>query len=566
VRFHVRDKVSGTPLEGRHPAAWIDPKNADEAQRPVVCKDRVKSLLSSEIPGRPAIDLNTYYVLVMNNDASITVMDPQFGSGDARALAVIPLKAPAADWTFSVDGKLLFASMPQAGRVAVIDTSKWRWQRDIEIGPGAGRIALQPDGHYLWVSDDSGWAVVDAANLTLAGRVETGAGPHEIAFDTGNHFAFATNREAGTVTLIDIGRLAVSATLHTGHRPTSIAFSSKSQMAYVTDEQDGTIAAIDAGNGNIAATISSEAGLGAIRFARDGRFAVVLNPDRKHVHVLDASVNRVVQTGTTAAHPDQVTFSSTLAYVRQRDSDSVLMIPLEGIGAENKPIPIADFPAGQHPLGQSSAVAYGDSIVQTPGENAVIAANPADRAVYYYMEGMAAPIGFFSTRTREPRAVLVFDHGLKEVSKGVYQATVHLTQPGMYVVAFLMDSPQALKCWDLRVEPDPDALRVSAVPVEVESLIDEKAIRPGAAVTLTFRIREIATKAPKSGAKDVSVQVFRAPGVWHQRKGAEAVGNDGSYRAVFLLPEAGVYYLNVESASLGLKLSSEPIILRVSGR
>jgi hypothetical protein len=143
---------------------------------------------------------------------------------------------------------------------------------------------------------------------------------------------------------------------------------------------------------------------------------------------------------------------------------------------------------------------------------------------------------------------------------------VHLTQPGMYVVAFLMDSPQALKCWDLRVEPDPDALRVSAVPVEVESLIDEKAIRPGAAVTLTFRIREIATKAPKSGAKDVSVQVFRAPGVWHQRKAAEAVGNDGSYRAVFLLPEAGVYYLNVESASLGLKLSSEPIILRVSGQ
>jgi 6-phosphogluconolactonase (cycloisomerase 2 family) len=569
VRFRVRDKVSATPLEGRHPAAWLDPMSPDEAQRPISCKDRLKSLLSSDILSRPAIDLNTYYVLVMNNDASITVMEPQFGSGDARALAAISLKAPAADWTFSADGKLLFVSMPQAGRVAVIDTGKWQLQRDIEIGPDAGRLALQPDGHYLWVAYDSGLAAVDAADLTLAGRVATGAGPHEIAFDTSNQVAFATNREAGTVTLIDIGRLAVSATLRTGHRPASIAFSSKSQMAYVTDEQDGSISAIDAGHGSvgtIAAKISSEPGLGTIRFARDGRFAIVLNPDRKQVHVLDASVNRLVQTGATAAHPDQVTFSSTIAYVRQRDSDSVLMIPLEGIGVENKPLPVADFPAGQHPLGQFSAAAYGDSIVQTPGENAVIAANPADRAVYYYMEGMAAPIGFFSTRTREPRAVLVFDHGLKETSKGVYQTTVHLTRPGMYTVAFLMDSPQALKCWDLAVEPDPNAPRVSTVPVEVESLIDEKAIRPGAPLTLSFRIREVATKSPKSGAKDVSVQIFRAPGVWHQRKTIEPAGNDGSYSAVFLLPEPGLYYVNVESPSLGLNLSSEPVILRVSGQ
>jgi hypothetical protein len=180
------------------------------------------------------------------------------------------------------------------------------------------------------------------------------------------------------------------------------------------------------------------------------------------------------------------------------------------------------------------------------------------------MEGMAAPIGFFSTRTREPRAVLVFDHGLKEVSKGVYQTTTHFTRPGMYTVAFLMDSPQALKCWDLRVEPDPNAPRVSTVPVEVESLINEKAVRPGDRVTLRFRIREIAAKSPKSGATDVSVQIFRAPGVWHQRKAAEPAGSDGSYSAEFSLPEPGVYYINVQSPSLGLNLTNEPIILRVT--
>jgi DNA-binding beta-propeller fold protein YncE len=566
VRFSVRDKVSAVPLEGRHPAAWLDPQSPEEAQRPIPCRDRVKSLLSSEVLSRSAIDLNTFYVLVMNNDASITVMDPQFGTGQGHPVAVVPLRAPAADWTFSADGKLLFASMPQAGQLAVIDTKEWRLQRNIEIGSNAGRTALQPDGHYVWVAYDSGLVAVDAGNLKVAGRVETGAGPHEIAFSANSRFAFTTNREVATVTLIDTGSLTVSATLHTGPRPSSIAFSSMSQMAYATDERDGTIAVIDAANGTIAATIASEAGLGSIRFEKNGRLAIVLNPERKQAHVLDASVNRIVQTGTTPAHPDQVTFSNTIAYVRQRDSDSVLMIPLEGLGAQNKPLPMADFTAGQHPLGRAGAVVFGDSIVQTPGENAAIAANASDRAVYYYMEGMAAPIGYFSTSTREPRAVLVFDHGLKEVSKGVYQTTAHLTSPGTYAVAFLMDSPQALKCWDVTVEPDPAAAGVSTVPLEVESLVDETAISPGAPATLRFRIREVDTKSLRPGAKDVSVQVFRAPGVWHQRKIAQPTADDGAYSVVFSLPEPGIYYVNIESPSLGLSLSSEPVILRVTAR
>jgi hypothetical protein len=564
VRFSVRDKVSAAPLEGRHPEAWLDPRTPDETQHPVSCRERVRSLLGSGFLPRPTIDLNTYYVLVMNNDASITVMDPQFGSGDAQTVATIPLKAPAAGWAFSADGKLLFASMPETGELAVIDASNWRVRRDIEIGAHAGRVALQPDGHYLWVAYDDGIAAVDVDKLNVAAKIPTGAGPHDIALDAKGRFAFVTNRAAGSVSVIDIRRLAVVHTLHTGS-PESVASSSMSGMAYVTDAESGAIAIIDPEKESVAGSISAEAGLGPIGFEKEGRFAVVLNPDRKLVHVLDASVNRLVQTGATPGHPDQVAFSNTVAYLRQRDGESVLMVPLEGLGAEGKPLPVADFPAGQHPLGENGAVNFGASIVQVPGENAAIVANAVDRSIYYYMEGMAAPIGYFSTRAREPLAVLVLDKGLKEVAKGVYQTTAHLKGPGAYEVAFLMDSPQAIKCWELTVEPDPSAAKSPSATLELQSMVDESAIRPGAAFNLRFRIIDAGGKTPRGGAKDVSVRIFRAPGVWHRRMVA-LPGEDGSYGATLTLPEAGVYYVNAESPSLGLSLTSEPIILHVGDR
>ena len=74
------------------------------------------------------------------------------------------------------------------------------------------------------------------------------------------------------------------------------------------------------------------------------------------------------------------------------------------------------FPAGQNPPDKASRPSPAASIVQVPGANAVLVANPADRAIYFYKEGMAAPLGHFRNYNREPRAVLVVDRSLQERS------------------------------------------------------------------------------------------------------------------------------------------------------
>ena len=562
LRFTVRDKISGAPLNGLHPAAWLDLHGEKDPVAPVPCKQRVQKLLNANFLAPPEIDLNGYYVLVMNADASISVVDPQFSSGAARTVVTIPLPSPAIDWQLSDDQKLLFVAMPVSEQIAVFDTRTWRLIRSVEVGQGISRVAMQPDGRLLWIAydgNDSGVSVLDVQNLQLIGKVKTGTGRHELAFSLDSHLVFVTNTESGTITVLDSSSRSKIHEISAGH-PGAIAFSAKSSFAYVANVQDGTIIVIDGVRGIVIATIQAEPGLGEIRFARDGRFAIVLNPVKKRIHVLDSSLNRIVQTGDTDGQPEQVSFSSTLAHIRQRGSESVLMIPLDSIGQEQKPLPEAEFPGGQHAFGQAFIPA--DSIVQAPGENAVLVANAGDRSVYYYEEGMAAPIGLFSTGSHEPSALLALDRSLKPGGGGVYETSTNLKRPGLYTVALLLDSPPAVQCWDVTVQTDPNHPQPVPVHLELQGLVDEESIQAGVPVKLRFRIWDSDAKKARVGANDVKVLLFRLPGVWHEYIPAQGI-EGGVYEVSVSSLDPGTYYLNAASPSLGLALQGAPVIFQV---
>ena len=65
------------------------------------------------------------------------------------------------------------------------------------------RIALQPDGRYVWRLDGSPQvAVIDTASNKLAATVPVGAGLHNIAFTSDSLMAFVTNSAADTVSVM----------------------------------------------------------------------------------------------------------------------------------------------------------------------------------------------------------------------------------------------------------------------------------------------------------------------------------------------------------------------------
>ena len=67
-------------------------------------------------------------------------------------------------------------------------------------------------------------------------------------------------------------------------------------------------------------------------------------------------------------------------------------------------ISTSEVPGGQRGFG--SEVSLAPRVVQVTGEDAVLFANPADKVMYYYREGMAAPMGNFTNYGRQPRAAM----------------------------------------------------------------------------------------------------------------------------------------------------------------
>jgi YVTN family beta-propeller protein len=574
-RFKISDTATGTPVAGAAPAGWVNfmPDAGVEAKS---CSDRVAELVAGSLLDQAEVDLNTYHVLALNEDSTISVIDPLLGFGGTKLLAMVFLDSPGEDWVLSPDGQRLFVSLPASNQVAVVDTLSWKIVAKVAVGPRPGRLALQADGAALWVTLETagdsadGIAVLDTARLTVAARIPTGRGHHEIVLAADGRLAYVSNRDERTLSVIDTaGRVKVR-DVPLGAAPTALAFSPLARMAYVTSEEAGVVIAVgDTGGGvpGVVARVTSEPGLGQIRFAPGGRLGFVVNPRANRLLILDAARNRILQTATLEHGPDQVTFTDHLAYVRLRDSETVLMVPLEQVGEEGKPVPVVDFPGGEHPLGQGSLPSPADSIVRAPGGTAVLVANPADKAIFYYSEGMAAPLGSFQNYSRQPRAVLVVDRSLRERAPGVYEAEARLPGPGSYQVAFFLDSPRALHCFPLTIAADPaqEEKRARLKPARVDPLIDAAAApRAGETVRLRYRISDPRTHAPKDELADVVMMVYQASGNAQWRDAARPMG-DGVYEMEFTPPAAGNYHVAVECPSQNLPFHlSPPVILRVA--
>jgi hypothetical protein len=221
---------------------------------------------------------------------------------------------------------------------------------------------------------------------------------------------------------------------------------------------------------------------------------------------------------------------------------------------------VADFPGGERPFGAGGPPSLADSIVQAPGADGVLVAHPADRAIYYYKEGMAAPMGHFKNYDRQPRAVLVVDRSLRErTAAGVYETAAPLGPPGRYQLAFYLDAPRRIHCFPTEVAADPalEAERLRRSPVAVEPRLASRTVTAGRPAELAFRLTDPATGAPADGLADVRVQLYRAGGHWQQRRAAEPRG-DGVYAASIAPPEPGTYLVAVESPAGRLALHQSP--------
>jgi YVTN family beta-propeller protein len=561
ITFRVTDASTGEPIKGRYPAAWMDLGKAWEAKggSPMTCRDRVATYLQGIVGVRPMIDLNSHFLLVMNRDASISVIDPAIGiTGITNLFAQINLSRPGADWVLNDDHKRLFVSMPVSGKVALVDTQGFQVTHEIEAGEQPMRVEIQSDQRYLWVgnstseAETSGVTVIDTADLVPVKFIATGTGHHEIAFTDDNRHAFITNRDGGTVTVIDVQTLEKIKDIETGSRPMSIAFSTLGQAVYVTDVDTGKITVIDPDKLEIRGNINAEPGIGPMRFTRDGRWGMVINTSANKVFVLDASTNALPHVIEVGDQPYQVNFTTSFAYVRSLGTQDVALIPLSELDNMKTP-PVTFIPAGQRPPGAVGDISIADSIIPSIKQAAsAYIVNQAEGTVSYYMEGMGAPMGSFRNYGHETRAIEIVDRSMSEVGPGVYRTRVKIPVEGSYDIAFMMDTPQFLHCFSAIVEPDPN--KEEATGLEVEYRVANRYVTVGEPRTIQFSLMNASDQTPVSDLNDVSVLYYSANGGGRQTLPARFVA-DGIYEVTLNFNSPSTYYVFVGAPSRGLDYS-----------
>ncbi len=589
VSLRLTDASTGSPVtRSSPPAVWIASASAaSPAAAQPSCDELARMFVQATFDAKPEIDLNAYFILTLNADGTISVIDPIGGvKGISQLYAMPVLGGRGEDWSLTADGERLFVTMPDKNRLAVIDTKRFAVVGSIDVGRSPTRVVLQPDGKRVWVTNESegssgGVTVIDVATLHVVGFVTTGAGRHEIAFSgttanahphagagagaskaSGSPLAFVSNEGDGTVSVIDVGDLGVHASVHVGDRPTSVAYSAVTDRVYVAGGAAGT-SVIDIDGHSVVSVIPTPPGVAALRFAPGDRYAFALSPEAGLVTVVDATAGKVVHT-LTVAGADHVSFTPSYAYIHSSKSAQVELVDLSGL-SKAEDLPTVQIAGGQQTSGTDQRRVATDLIVPVSGHGGhVLIDNPEEKQVYSYMEGMNAPMGSYDTYGATPRAVLVVDRSIKETAPGVYSATMKVPNPGQYRVVVRDAEANVVHCFDLRTVASTASGPRTGLAVRI--LSTEREVDVGGTLLLRFTITD-ASGSALGNAPDVTVVVTPASGIGNERVAA-AARPDGSYEASLQFREPGAYLAYITAPSLSISAADNPAVMigaRVTG-
>jgi YVTN family beta-propeller protein len=556
VRLTVRlsDAASGAPLIAANPAAWLSLNRRGSPPSEPVCRREVAAYLGGNPFVRPDVDLTGFTLVVMNRDPTVTVLDPQGGFGGSRMLAMLPLESAGADMAIGLKPPRLYVTEPIAKRLAVIDTERWQQPVSVTLADAPAALVLQHDGRRLWVATVRDGAVTAMAtdDLAVAGRVPVGRGAHLLAMTGDDRRLLVTNQDDGSVTVIDPQGLTAFATVSVGAAPSAIVMSALAGLAYVAVAD--SIAAVDPTGGTLAGRVNGAGGATAIAISPDGRWGFATNPGANQVFIFDTTTNRLVQTMTVEGAPFQIAFTDSEAYIRRRDSEAVSLIPLAPLRAEGQSIGHGEFPVGEKPIGATTGETLAASMVAVPGEASMLLASPAEHAIHYYHEGMAAPSDSFDDLGRQPVALGIVDRSLRQTERGAYSTIARLPRAGVYDLTLLLDSPRVAHCFALDAT---DGFGVDVSATRLEPVTLPRTVPVGSPVALAFR-------ATRSGAQPVVAKsavatalVILSPGSWYQRVPMVPAG-DGTWRLEFVPPRAGAYLVAFDAPDLGLDVDSGP--------
>lgn len=550
--FQVADSQSGFGISSLHPMAWLTPREAGQPKPDQqACETQIKRLLRGGVSNPAAAELNGFYILALNADNTVAILNPLVNLNTSNLLALIPLEGQAAAWTLDSRRGLVYVTLPKAGKLAVVDINARAVRKYLPAIKGAEQVALQSDGRYLWIGGSGGQVqVFDAVTQTALKRFSLGRGRTQLAFDDKGRYAFIAS-DAGQVAIIDIATLRERSRVTLAPGALRLAYSPLSEALYVAGGQSGRIAVLYPQARHSRDRIAVDTGISTLAASPDGRYLFALHPKRRQVTIIDTASQRVLRTLPTGNKPDHIVFSKDYAYIRNTGATQVTLIGLPAL-ADLKTTPVIAIPTGVDRPDQAPLRPGLSPIALLPEGGGALIVNPADKVIYFYMEGMMVPQNSLKSYAATPLGLLAFDRSLKEgLVPGLYESNVRLSEGGVYDVAFFLSNPRTATCFELTVEGPRKQQTAQARPI-LHSRFADTPFRPGEPAKLRFELLDGSSGKPLSDAGEVHVLSFLQSGYWQARSTARALG-DGLYEADFTFPKAGKYHVLLEAPARGLR-------------
>lgn len=557
IALQLTDELSGAPLRGLRPRLWLSRQGTDQ---PEPCDAQIRRFASGRLAQRADRDLNSFQLLTLNADASVSVINPQVQLNNTRLEALITLPGTGTDWVHARAQDRLFITLADRGELAVVDLSTNKLVKTLALGAGQPRrLVISPDESTVWVAMDGSdrLVAVDAATLAVRQTLKTGPGSHALALSADGRRLVVTS-SSGRVSIIDTAASRVLAHLAVKGTPLAVDYSALSRRAYVATLNAPKVTVIDADAGKAVAEIALPTPLSTLRVDPSGRYLLGVHTASSRLVAIDAARNRVVASAAAVAQPDQVVYTSRYAFVRGLGSQTVQMVELraldEGRLALNE-VPIFQKPASAQP----EHIGPADLMAASPEGDSMLMASAPDTAMYYYTEGMMAPQGTYRTYSRAARALRVVDRSLRETAPGVYTASLKLDRGGRYSLPMVLAQPRVVECFAFAVD------EVGATQAGRRLDLDWRwTTAPGATPVVLqagdehevqLQVRDAITGEPVTGVRDLQIMALAKPGLAQQRLFATEdrdATRPGIYRARFRFLRPGLWQLSVQSVSLGL--------------
>jgi YVTN family beta-propeller protein len=290
-------------------------------------------------------------------------------------------------------------------------------------------------------------------------------------------FAYVTNSNSGSVSVIATTTNTVVATVGVGDRPVAVGITPDGSRAYVANSNSNSVSVINTASNTVVATVAVESFPQGVAITPDGSRAYVTNTFSNSVSVINTASNTVVATVAVESDPDGVAITpdGSRVYVGNAGSNSVSVIDTASntvvatVAVGNTPFGVAISPDGSRAYVEniwSDSVSVIDTasniVIATIGMVQPVSAAVTPDGTRVYVVSNSGTVSVIDTASNTVIATVVI---------GPYPQAVAITPDGSHAYVASFDS-NSIFVIDTATNTVTATVGVGAAPVGV-------AITPG---------------------------------------------------------------------------------------